>query len=779
VSDNEEDEETVSTSDLYENDESAELFPADMSTDIEGDKKLYDDCEITLNESMIMIMKIAQMFNLPQRAIKFILKFTRLHMPKKAKFYDSTYLLKNIFSRKYKFEKKSYCKKCKKLIKEENGQLISCCGEKFSSELLLLPILDQIKCLFERKKFRELMFDRSREKIEPENIESVCDAELYKVHSEFLSQKTNFSMCYYADGVQLWKSSKSSLWPFILTFNELPYKERYKIENMILLGLWYDGTQPDFNTWLAETYDSFRTLLENGVDVKFIDETGVEQTVNVKGLLLFGTADAPARAKVAKVNQYNGRFGCTVCYQSGSARKNAQNITVAGPYVFPFEEIVHFRTSADTRELGNRASRMVTILYGIKGVSFLFQVMSHPMEALALDPMHLLYSGIMTKLTDLWFNLKYKNEKYSLTNYLPLVDNYMKCCKKPFFLNRSPRAIGEHAAFYTSAEFKSFFHYFGIPILSQVMKRDGYLEHFFCLVEAICLLNQDSISATDIQCADEKLKKFVKDFAKHYGVNNMNYNVHSLLHLPLMVQRLGPLYEFSCFPFESANGIMKKMVKGTRYAEEIIAQEFVTRQSLPLFLEKLPADSKILEFLEEAKHTNQLKKIEKFSDNIAALGGKYKLYTELGQEYTKNIRSALFNSGMNITGTGKILCFHRIQINKRIFTAKSHSLLPGGSHCVEYCGKKIGLIETFLKIVECSCKTYTGCKCASDVYAVINECMVQAIPGLHLNNFINRLKISDDYVAVRVSELKNLCVLINGDEDNTYYAKKVNNVELE
>jgi hypothetical protein len=242
------------------------------------------------------------------------------------------------------------------------------------------------------------------------------------------------------------------------------------------------------------------------------------------------------------------------------------------------------------------------------------------------------------------------------------------------------------------------------------MKKDGYLEHIFCLVAAICLLNQDSISATDIQCAEEKLQKFVKDFAKKYGVNNMNYNVHSLLHLPLMVRRLGPLYEFSCFPFESANGIMKKMVKGTRYAEEIIAQTFVTRQSLPLFLEKLPADSKVLDFLEEAKHTNQLKKIEKFSDNVAALGGKYKLYTDLGKVSTRNIRSALFKSDINITSTGKILCFHRLQINKRIFTAKSHSLLPGGSHCVEYRGNKIGLIETFLKIVECNCKTFTGCK---------------------------------------------------------------------
>jgi hypothetical protein len=48
-----------------------------------------------------------------------------------------------------------------------------------------------------------------------------------------------------------------------------------------------------------------------------------------------------------------------------------------------------------------------------------------------------------------------------------------------------------------------------------------------------------------------------------------------------------------------------------------------------------------------------------------------------------------------------------------------------------------------------------------------------------MNKFINRLEVSNDYVAIGVNELENLCVLINGDEDNTYYAKKVNNVEHE
>lgn len=756
-----------------------EDFFSDSFENLEGEKKMYSDCQITLNESMIMLMTLAQKFNFPQRAIKYILKFTRLHMPKKAKFYDSTYILRNIFSRKYKFTKVPYCKHCKKLLKYERGVFISCCAEKFNSKFLMLPLLDQIKCLFERKKFRELILNRSStDKIVERNFESVCDGSVYKEHSEFLSVPTNFSLTLYADGVQLFNSSKSSTWPLCLVFNEIPYKERYKVENMLLLGCWYDGTQPDFNTWLSAAFEALKTLFHNGVQVTFRDDGNAQHSINVKGVIILVTADAPARAKIYKVNQYNGRFGCAVCYQSGSARKDAQNKTMKGPYVFPYEEIVNFRTSEQTIELGIRANALKTILYGIKGVSIMFKLIKDPIKSLALDPMHLIYSGVMCKFLEMLFGKKFNKEKFSLLNYLKTVDNYMICLKKPFFLNRSPRAIGAHLAYYTSAEHKYFFHYYAIPIFSQVMKKDGYLKHFFLLVEAVNLLNQDSISPADIDDAEEKLKKFVKDFEYLYGLNNMNYNIHSLLHLPHIVRRLGPLHVFSCFAFESANGIMKKMIKGTRYSEEIIAETFCTRQSLPLFVQNLPSSSMILDFLEEIKHTHQLKKIDKISNKVHALGGKYKLYTELGKVYTRNIRSAMFKSGMQISNLDKILCFHRIQIDKRIFTAKSQSLEPGGSHCVEYCENKIGLIETFLKIVKCACQTNTSCKCDSEIYVVINECKVQEIQGLHLNRFVNKLNVSDEYVIIGLHELKNLCVLINADDD-WYYAKKINNVELE
>ena len=47
----------------------------------------------------------------------------------------------------------------------------------------------------------------------------------------------------------------------------------------------------------------------------------------------------------------------------------------------------------------------------------------------------------------------------------------------------------------------------------------------------------------------------------------MTCNLHSLLHFPQNVRDFGPLYTTSCFPYENANEILKKLVTGTKFAQ--------------------------------------------------------------------------------------------------------------------------------------------------------------------------------------------------------------------
>jgi len=45
-------------------------------------------------------------------------------------------------------------------------------------------------------------------------------------------------------------------------------------------------------------------------------------------------------------------------------------------------------------------------------------------------------------------------------------------------------------------------------------------------------------------------------------------NVHLLCHLVLQVRNWGPLWSYSCFPFESVNGVIRKLFHGTRDMSE-------------------------------------------------------------------------------------------------------------------------------------------------------------------------------------------------------------------
>jgi len=57
------------------------------------------------------------------------------------------------------------------------------------------------------------------------------------MNNGFLKNTANISFTWYTDGVPVFKSSKISMWPLYLTINELPFRERKKRENTLLLSL--------------------------------------------------------------------------------------------------------------------------------------------------------------------------------------------------------------------------------------------------------------------------------------------------------------------------------------------------------------------------------------------------------------------------------------------------------------------------------------------------------------------------------------------------------------
>lgn len=53
----------------------------------------------------------------------------------------------------------------------------------------------------------------------------------------------------------------------------------------------------------------------------------------------------------------------------------------------------------------------------------------------------------------------------------------------------------------------------------------------------------------------------------------MSANLHGLLHLPDVVEDLGPLWTHSCFPYESANGELLNLFHGSQSVEKQVTAD--------------------------------------------------------------------------------------------------------------------------------------------------------------------------------------------------------------
>ena len=157
-----------------------------------------------------------------------------------------------------------------------------------------------------------------------------------------------------------------------------------------------------------------------------------------------------------------------------------------------------------------------------------------------IDYMHLVFLGVVRLLLKLRFTPAYAAESFSLYKLVEIVDDRLGKIKPSHLLTRVPRSISESLKFWKAAELRSWFFYYSIPCIMDLLRPD-YLYHYAAFVQGIFLLSQDTISDADICHAERLLHYFVFMMPSIYGERYVTINVHSLFHLPQTVKELGPL----------------------------------------------------------------------------------------------------------------------------------------------------------------------------------------------------------------------------------------------
>jgi hypothetical protein len=176
-------------------------------------------------------------------------------------------------------------------------------------------IIDQVKQIlktnvidFKKASSLESQFD---------HIEDVFDGSIYRAFlkstdGESVLNGSGLTFTLNTDGCDIANVTKLKFWPFYLSINEIPLNERYCLENTIIAGISVAEVKPDFQMFLKPIVNELQKF-ESGI---MTDEGRI-----VKGFLLYGVYDKPARASANNTIASYGYYGCSKCTQEGDLCK--------------------------------------------------------------------------------------------------------------------------------------------------------------------------------------------------------------------------------------------------------------------------------------------------------------------------------------------------------------------------------------------------------------------------------------------------------------------------
>lgn len=750
--------------------------------------ELYPGAPITISEFSICLATTIKTHKLTDSAVSDILKLFSITCIKPHNCPPTLHKFRKFFKNvNVPINRHYYCKKCTRLIdntendinndellveEEQVGYPHCCeCVEKYEdSYFITISPVDQLKFFFHRPGFfSKLSHKFSYQNEEVEIYRDIYDGSIYKnlsTNGNILSDKQNVSFMWYTDGVRIFKSSKYGIWGFFLIILELSYEERFKIENMLLVGLWFGDKKPDPNLFLNPLREPIENL-KSGVEF-FIND--INKKILIKGILITGTCDLPAKALFLNMNQYNGKFGCQVCKERG--------YNIGRLHLYPFNENLRLRNDLETIKHAELAYESNKPVCGVKGPSVLSKICHNYITSTAVDVMHCGFEGCAKRLIQLWFDPKFSNEKFSVAELVEVVDYRLCSIKQPSFIVRRSRPIKTHLLLWKGSELKDFVQNKSVVILDGILATD-YMNHYKKFVLGIYILSQQGISDESIDVAEELLKDFVEDFSHLYGEKYMSCNIHSLRHLATTVRRCGPLFTTSCFPLESINGQLTQFVHGSNSPHlQILRNLHMYLKVYNLRYEWLKNDSEAFKYCESLLHSKKKLKLTKISDLIFINGKLKKLSSHETESILKNY---------NISGKN-VVRFKKLYKNKILYTSEfDQKDQKSLSHFVKYeCNNifKIGSIEKFVRVTNCNCKTCFNCD--GSHYALIKPISTvnpfTTITGkkTHSLFFIHECLQNENSVLVDVKFLKCVCYYIfNESTGLSYVIEPANTIEAE
>lgn len=541
---------------------------------------LYEGAPLTMLESFLILLQVFLKFHLCKDAMDAFCEVLCLHLPKESKNPKSERELRHFFQSidSQTVIKHDFCGTCHHLFEEGEFACPLCpnqprfgAGGTTPRFFLEFPI-DSIL----RERFKDIAFLQAirypiirRATHKDGYLEDILDGSEYTKH-QFLENYGNISFIFNTDGLSVFRSKHLELWPIYVAMNELPPDLRFKKENLILVGAWFGDQKPNFNVFFPPIARRFLKLQVEGLPVQTpvdFDQNGNFSAIDgpfiekvIKGVLITGTLDNPARDSLLNKVSFNAKEGC-FCKETGETVENrAGKRTIV---VHPFKEGESLLTREEYDHASAKADHQNSPVFGIQGLCFLF-LLSTMNYNLALDYLHTICLGVAKKMLNIWFTPSKEKKPYRISSKIDLIDRELLKLSPPLFLSRRPRSVSSRK-YWKAAEFRAWILYYS-PILLKGVLPDPYLRHWLLFVTGLSILLSPSISPEALDLASFCLSNFYLNFSGLYDGNRwISINVHHLKHLVTLVKMFGPLWAYSCFPFESMNHQIRLQIHGTGF----------------------------------------------------------------------------------------------------------------------------------------------------------------------------------------------------------------------
>lgn len=474
-----------------------------------------------------------------------------------------------------------YCPKCYITLSEsenavENLMLCSDCSTQYEKRNLVsennffyyLPVRSALEQFVNSNDYNIML---ERKGFSDVNNGSYYDTLCHKG----IIKKTDVTLQFNTDGVSLFQSSTYSLWPILLSINNLP--QTLKRKYLLLCGLWFNKEKPDINLYFDSFVKEMNILNEQGLIRKANGKD--ESAIVVKFHLLVGVADSVARPTLQNISQYNGIYGCSFCLKKGiivNTPKGGKTRVYVGTDIPALRNLNQHYRDANTV----LSSVSLKSVHGVKGASVLSRIPNFDVTCcFSPDYMHCVLLGVAKTFVQAWFDTKNHAAVWYLGKTRTVMDEKMKLIAPPTEITRLPRSLTIMKK-WKASEWRNFLLYYSYFLLTDVGWPSNYLVHWSSLIYAITIGLQPTINECSINSAKQAIHYFVENIESLYGSSYCTFNTHLLLHIPTWLEKFGALWASSCFPYEDFNGLLNKLFSNVTGLQQQISKRYIRFKKL-------------------------------------------------------------------------------------------------------------------------------------------------------------------------------------------------------